>query len=60
MDSSGMSVIMTSKKLTEEHHGKVFLITQPGEAARALELVKVYHLVELADTPEQALQALGA
>ena len=60
MDSTGMSVIMTARKLTSEVHGKVYLITRPGEAARALELVKTHHLVEMADTPEEALQALGA
>ena len=59
MDSSGMSVIMTAKKLAAEQNGKVFLVTRSGNASHALQLVKDYHMVELADTPEDALNALG-
>ena len=59
MDSTGMGVIMTAKKLTSEHHGKVYLITPIGSAGHVLELVKAHQLVELADTPEDAIKALG-
>ncbi|MBW3624920.1 MAG: STAS domain-containing protein [Armatimonadetes bacterium] len=59
MDSSGMSIIMTARKLTSEHNGEVYLIFPIGSAGRALELVKAHHLVEVADSPEEAVKALN-
>ena len=59
MDSSGMSIIMTAKRLAEDQNGKVVLIIQPKGAGHALELVKVYHMVNMAESLEDALKALG-
>ena len=60
MDSAGLSVILTAKHGVEDQRGQVYVVTQPGAAERSLHLVQLDRLVQLAGSPEEALEALGS
>jgi anti-sigma B factor antagonist len=59
MDSAGISIIMTAKRGVSDHQGEVFVVTQPGEVERALDLVQMNRVVHLVKSPEEAMQQLN-
>jgi len=60
MDSAGISIIMTAKRGVSEKHGEVYVVIQPGEVQRVLELIQMDRVVHLVPSPEEALSHLSS
>jgi stage II sporulation protein AA (anti-sigma F factor antagonist) len=58
IDSAGITAILSAKRGTVRTSGEVYVVTRPGEVRLALHLIQLDRVVNLAESPEEALAAL--